>query len=63
MLPLADSLVLTEVDARVPADVYFPAFDKKEWERRELSENSENNLRYVHVLYERKSKCDTLKIL
>jgi dihydrofolate reductase len=31
-LPLADAMVLTEVDAEVEGDVYFPAFDTTNWE-------------------------------
>jgi dihydrofolate reductase len=30
-LPIADRLWLTEVDAEVEADVFFPAFDRKAW--------------------------------
>jgi dihydrofolate reductase len=31
-LPLASTLVLTEIDADFPADAHFPAFDRAGWE-------------------------------
>jgi dihydrofolate reductase len=31
-LPLADELVLTEIDADLPGDVFFPAFDHSQWQ-------------------------------
>jgi len=34
-LPLADRLVITDVEAEVEADAFFPAFDRSEW--REVS--------------------------
>ncbi len=34
-LPLAQRLYLTEVDARPPADVFFPHFEPTDWEERE----------------------------
>ena len=30
-LPIADRIHLTEVDADVPGDTYFPGFDRDEW--------------------------------
>ena len=30
-LPLATELVLTEIDADLPGDVFFPAFDRQQW--------------------------------
>lgn len=35
-LPLADRIHLTEVDAEVPGDTYFPPFDRSEWIEREV---------------------------
>lgn len=34
-LPLADRLLITDVEAEVEADTFFPAFDRREW--REVS--------------------------
>ena len=50
----ADKLLLTEVDASSPADVYFPTFDKTAWERTVLSRQEENGISFEHVEYIRK---------
>lgn len=36
-LPIADLIHLTEVDADVEGDTYFPAFDRSRWSEREVS--------------------------
>lgn len=36
-LPVADRIHLTEVDADVPGDTYFPEFDRGEWVEREIA--------------------------
>lgn len=51
----ADVMYLTEIDASDDkADVYFPKFNKGDWNREILKENSDNNIKYRHVLYRRK---------
>jgi dihydrofolate reductase len=35
-LPAADRIHLTEVDAQVPGDTWFPEFDRAEWTEREV---------------------------
>ena len=35
-LPIADRIHLTEVDAEVEGDVYFPEFDRRAWSEREV---------------------------
>ena len=53
-LPLADRLYLTEAVAEDDsADTYFPAFDKEKWERTVLDTGG-GEIKYNHVLYERK---------
>ena len=53
-LPLAKRLYLTEAEAEDPeADTYFPDFDKEKWLRTVLDEGG-GEIRYTHVLYERK---------
>ena len=53
-LPMAKKLYLTEAEAEDPeADTYFPVFDKEKWERAVLDEGG-GEIRYTHVLYERK---------
>ena len=36
-LPLADVIHLTEVEANVEGDAYFPAFNRQAWETREIA--------------------------
>ncbi len=47
----ADELYLTEIDASSDADVFFPEFDKTEFEREILGEGEDNGVRYKHVRY------------
>lgn len=54
-IDLAVKMYLTEIDASdKDADVYFPKFNKEDWDREELLEREENSLNYKHVLYKRK---------
>jgi len=51
----ADELILTEVDAEAAdADVYFPTFDKKKYNKTVLANNEDNGIKYTHVKYVRK---------
>ncbi len=58
-LPLADELELTEIDAEFPADTFFPAWDRGQFEQtaREPRENAEG-LRYAFVTYKRIAQGD-----
>ena len=38
-LPLASSMVLTEIDAEFPADVHFPTYDRRDWEIRSSAQH------------------------
>lgn len=54
-LPYTNKLYLTEINAEDnSADVYFPIFDKNEWNRTVLSSNNDGDISYDHILYERK---------
>ena len=54
-IDLASKLYLTEIDAvDKDADVYFPLFNKEEWNKEIISEKEENDIKYNHVLYKRK---------
>ena len=54
-LEYANKLYLTEVDKDYPgADVYFPKFDKKQYEKKILGYNNDNGIKYKFVLYEKK---------
>lgn len=51
----ADNLYLTEINAECPtADVYFPKFDRKLYDRIILDEKKDDEIEYSHVLYKRK---------
>lgn len=51
----ADSLYLTEVSASCSdASVYFPEFDKTDYDKEVIGENNDNSISYKHVLYKRR---------
>ena len=51
----SDKLYLTEIDAECKdADAYFPEFDKSLYDKEIIKENSDDNIKYKHVLYKRK---------
>jgi dihydrofolate reductase len=53
-LPLARRLELTEIDAEIEGDAYFPAFDRTQWhEVKRVSGRTEAGLGYAFVTYER----------
>jgi dihydrofolate reductase len=55
MLPHADELYLTEIDAEADdADTYFPEFDAGEWQREVVGEGADNGIAYQFVHYKRK---------
>lgn len=52
LLPFADSLYLTEIDAECNnADVYFPQFNKADYKKEILAEHEENGVKFAHVKY------------
>lgn len=58
-LPLADKLYLTEIDAVIDGDTYFPAFDKSKWQetsriRHALDEK--HKFAFEFVVYQSTSK-------
>ena len=54
MLDFSDKMILTEVDAETTADVYFPTFDKKDWDQEVLCEHQHEEINYKHLVYTRK---------
>ena len=53
---IANQMYLTEIDASDSnADVYFPEFNKNDWNKKVLFEGEENSQKYKHVLYKRKN--------
>jgi len=54
-IDIANKLYLTEIDAiEKDADVYFPMFNKAEFNKEIIKELEENSIKYKHVLYKRK---------
>ena len=54
LLEYSNKLILTEIDAEAEADVFFPSFDKDDWNSTVVGENEENNIKYKHLVYTRK---------
>lgn len=51
----SDRLLLTEIEAEDKnADVYFPKFNKNDFNKTIISEHEYNDIKYKHVLYKRK---------
>ena len=56
-LPFASELFLTEVEATdSTADVFFPKFNRADFNRRLLKSSSENGINFNFIKYERKEK-------
>jgi dihydrofolate reductase len=54
-LPLADELVLTEIDAEFEGDTFFPRFDRVEFEQISRERDvSESGLPFAFVTYARR---------
>lgn len=53
-LDYSDKLYLTEIDAEEEASVYFPNFQRENYERQVLKENQDTGISYKHVLYIKK---------
>lgn len=49
-----EKLYLTEIDAESEADVYFPTFDKNNYEGQLVAEKEDNGIKYKHMIYRRK---------
>lgn len=55
LLKYAKKLILTEIDSEDKnADVFFPTFDKSDWVQEVLSEHTENDIHYKHIVYTKK---------
>ncbi|MBI1936099.1 dihydrofolate reductase [Candidatus Woesearchaeota archaeon] len=52
LLPTANKMYLTFIDAEFEGDAYFPEFDKKEW-KETFREEHEEEYKYVFVNFER----------
>lgn len=51
-LPIADIIHFTEVEADVPGDTYFPAFDRRDWNEKEIARHpaDEKNAYPIRIL-------------
>jgi dihydrofolate reductase len=55
-LPLADELLLTEIDLEVQGDTFFPAWDRSEFDEESREEHvSEDGIPFAFVTYVRRS--------
>ena len=53
---IADKIYLTEIAATCEdAQVYFPQFDKEQYEKEIVGKNEDNGISYKHVLYKRRN--------
>ena len=52
-IPFCDKIYLTEIEDSKEADVYFPKFDKRKFQRKVLQEKEDKGLKYKFVVYER----------
>lgn len=58
ILPLADKMYLTHVDADCDGDAWFPAFDTEEWDvlsEQNFAADEKNNYSFKVVAYQRKT--------
>lgn len=54
-MPFAEKLYLTEIDAEdKDADVFFPSFDKSEYNAEQLTDYNVNGINFKHMLYTKK---------
>ena len=55
MLEYSDKLILTEIDAEEKdADVYFPEFNKENWNSEVVGTHEEKGTKFKHLVYTRK---------
>ena len=54
MLKYAKKMILTEINAEEKADVFFPDFNKDEWNQETVYEACENGIEYKRKIYIRK---------
>jgi dihydrofolate reductase len=57
-MPVANKLYLTEINATIEGDTYFPEFNKQEWkeaERRHHPEDADHQYSFDFVVYEKQA--------
>jgi len=55
-IDIADEIILTEINDTKQADVYFPKFDKNNYDINNIADVKENDIEYSHVKYLKKKK-------
>lgn len=55
-LPDSKKIYLTEIDASTEADVYFPEFDKTNYDRKIIDSDAENGINFEFVVYTKKEE-------
>jgi dihydrofolate reductase len=59
-LPLTDELILTEIDAELDGDIFFPAWDRAQFDAEAGdTHTSEHGHPYRHVIYRRRPTART----
>ena len=54
MIKYANKMILTEIDDSKNCDVYFPKFDKSDWNMKIVSSHNYEDISYSHVKYTRR---------
>ena len=54
MIKYANKMLLTEIDDSKDCDVYFPEFDKSDWDKEIVSSHTYEDISYSHVCYTRR---------
>lgn len=50
LFPYTNKMYITEIDANIPGDTFFPKYDEKEWKVVELKEGKiDEDNKYVHI--------------
>lgn len=57
-LPLADRMIVTEIDRTFACDTFFPAIDSSQWQEvaRERHHSESNACHYAYVTYQRRPR-------
>lgn len=63
MLKYANRLLLTEIEQSYDADAFFPAFDSSQYDKKILSDITENGVHYNHIEYTRKNNMNYQELL
>ena len=54
LIPYANKMLLTHIEASHEADVFFPQIDENNWDKELIKENEDNGIKYKHYAYIKK---------